>query len=1312
MPKVYLLATVVALVTAGLFVTGCPKPPTVVEVYPEFEATPVRGVMPLMVRFNDVTNPGTTSIKSWYWDFGDGAKGTGPSPVHEYKVAGVYPVKLSIMTGQGEYSLLREDFITVLRAGDFEAPDPETNTVTSEGVSITVPAGLKEAVTFGINRELAPMAPDAFEEIILMSETYAISNNMNSPDLFVYDAWERPVPTTISMPLLDKLPVPVLDPAALFLLAKLEDGRTIPIPGRVVQNRFVASVLRLPAKARYAVALRPETASEDSRELKNLYQASLDSTDDNWTDYWKLIITLTTAEEIAAAYYGDIENEDSFYRRDFTTTELNDAGSVALAVAQAISNILADADMRVPTLVVDTDNQGGTFHNIVMYNMRPSYSYEIENVADSKYYDYFFGHLVVDPAQLLAISIRNLRMAVANPEWIDVKQKLSMASAIAEAITKSTYAGYDIPAITTIGGGPLNLPVPADEIVDGVVRPVDFMEGLLNGGPIYLAQRVEDTLANSDAAADDLDFETVAEELRKLGRGFGENEYALLSSPLFFPYSPLLPGYNVSGQDFFCYLHNDEDFEEPMALLIGTIEAISQEINDYIADALYPVDFAQALVGMYTVMDEGIIDALAEQANAGQTQSENLRDFFWKYLKDRAYINSGEALLRPSDVLRPPFSFNEDRFADEAILHVQIDSPTDAFTLGPNENDALDDVMPLSGRVVVFDLNSLSNELMLTFNAADWSLDDDGYGPAVAVYKEGAAGVELGDPAGVYRDYEVADTTGDSVNDTIIVRRLQPKSAEDEECLNRVVVVIGNLNYENVSDISIAVSTYSDLVVPETDVIRRYVYACDPLYEYSLDATYNLYEQEASAYILHMTSGAWRNANDVYQTVWKHELAIIEPNNVRENTAMLVVSGGSIGSGIDGEEVAILAEIATASQSVVALLAAVPNQPLNFSDERRSRSEDAIIAYSYDKYINSYEAGTPEPNWPALLPMTRAAVRALDTVQDFMASKPGRVREIDNFVVAGASKRGWTTWLAAVAETMQAEATGGTSRVSAIIPMVIDVLNMPAQIEHHFNAYQGYPFDDPLNGIVQGYSRALQDYVNMEIFSRFETGGGQSLLKIVDPYTYRDILTMPKLIANSTGDQFFLPDSSKFYFNDMVGQNYLHYAANTDHSLTNGLMVDMETLETIIAFYRAHVKNMNSATTEPVVMPTYNWEYLPDRYEVVNGQTITYARTKVTADPMPREGVIRVWTAYAPNQRDFRLESAQPPLWMPQWLPYNAEEGGWIMEVQVPSEGWRGFYGQLRFETEAGAPPPDFLVTTPVRVVPDDKYPAPHPDRN
>jgi len=70
-------------------------------------------------------------------------------------------------------------------------------------------------------------------------------------------------------------------------------------------------------------------------------------------------------------------------------------------------------------------------------------------------------------------------------------------------------------------------------------------------------------------------------------------------------------------------------------------------------------------------------------------------------------------------------------------------------------------------------------------------------------------------------------------------------------------------------------------------------------------------------------------------------------------------------------------------------------------------------------------------------------------------------------------------------------------------------------------------------------------------------------MKIEDPYSYRDRFTMPKLIINSTGDQYFLPDSSQFYFDALPGEKYLRYVPNTKHSLNS------DARESLIAFYDA-----------------------------------------------------------------------------------------------------------------------------------------------
>ena len=129
------------------------------------------------------------------------------------------------------------------------------------------------------------------------------------------------------------------------------------------------------------------------------------------------------------------------------------------------------------------------------------------------------------------------------------------------------------------------------------------------------------------------------------------------------------------------------------------------------------------------------------------------------------------------------------------------------------------------------------------------------------------------------------------------------------------------------------------------------------------------------------------------------------------------------------------------------------------------------------------------------------------------ATKKRQAYAIDGFVVAGGSKRGWTTWLTGAVD----------KRVVAIVPIVIDVLNVRHSMEHHHAAY-GF------------WAPSVGDYVRHKIFEMKDSAAYAALLKIEDPYSYIDRLTMPKYIVNAAGDEFFLPDSSQFYFADLKGE--------------------------------------------------------------------------------------------------------------------------------------------------------------------------------
>jgi PhoPQ-activated pathogenicity-related protein len=432
---------------------------------------------------------------------------------------------------------------------------------------------------------------------------------------------------------------------------------------------------------------------------------------------------------------------------------------------------------------------------------------------------------------------------------------------------------------------------------------------------------------------------------------------------------------------------------------------------------------------------------------------------------------------------------------------------------------------------------------------------------------------------------------------------------------------------------------------PELTPLDRYVAAPDPNYSYKL--VNSVPGDGFTTYVLEMTSQAWLTTNEVNRTLWKHWMTLIKPNNVSSSTSLLFITGGSNEKEAPKQADGNMIRAALATKSVVTELRMVPNQPLMFAGDDQKRSEDALIAYCWDKYLR-----TGDERWPTRLPMTKSAVRAMDTVTAFCSSKDGGEIKIDSFVVAGGSKRGWTTWTTAAVD----------KRVVAIVPIVIDLLNIEPSFIHHWEAY-GF------------YAPAVGDYTAMGIMDWQGTKEYRNLMKIVEPYEYRARYTMPKLLINATGDQFFLPDSSQFYFKDLPGVKYLRYVPNGDHSLK-----ETDALETLIAFYNAIL------TKAP--LPRFSWNALSD------GEM--YVRT------VDQPTTVKLWQATNPNARDFRLETIGRA-WTSTTLPPKSG-GTYLARVDKPEKGWTAYVVELTYKSKNSPTP--FKFTTEVKVIPDI---LPHP---
>jgi len=177
-------------------------------------------------------------------------------------------------------------------------------------------------------------------------------------------------------------------------------------------------------------------------------------------------------------------------------------------------------------------------------------------------------------------------------------------------------------------------------------------------------------------------------------------------------------------------------------------------------------------------------------------------------------------------------------------------------------------------------------------------------------------------------------------------------------------------------------------------------------------------------------------------------------------------------------------------------------------------------------------------------------------------------------------------------------------------------------------------------------------------------------MKIEEPYQYRHRLTMPKFIINASGDQFFLPDSSQFYFDDLPGVKYLRYVPNADHSLKGS-----DAYETLLACY--------SAVLNKLPLPQFSWSIEKD------------GSIRVTTKDAP--SVVKLWQATNPDARDFRLETLGAK-WQSTTL---TDQGGgvYVGKVPNPAKGWTAFFVEFTFPSGSQSAP--FKFTTQVRVVPD-----------
>lgn len=383
-----------------------------------------------------------------------------------------------------------------------------------------------------------------------------------------------------------------------------------------------------------------------------------------------------------------------------------------------------------------------------------------------------------------------------------------------------------------------------------------------------------------------------------------------------------------------------------------------------------------------------------------------------------------------------------------------------------------------------------------------------------------------------------------------------------------------------------------------------------------------------------LTSQTWRDI------VWKHQLFIIKPSTVSPNAkhGLLFIAGGNWrealadekGEGKLPREAALLATVAEQLASPVAILLHVPQQPIF-----EGKTEDAIISYTFEEYFKSRDS-----EWPLLLPMVKSAVRGMDAVQAFCDQQWSL--KLEAFTISGGSKRGWTTWLTGAADP----------RAVAIAPMVIDMLNLGPQMKHQFETW-GKP------------SEMVADYTRRGLHQMLDTPRGKELLSIVDPYSYREKLTQPKLIVLGTNDPYWPLDALNLYWEGLAGPKHILYIPNNGHGLK-----DVSRLVGGLSAFHQH-----AAAGKP--LPKLDWQFVEE-----DGQL----KLKVRSD-RPVEKV-QAWTASSAT-RDFRQST---------WTARPADRAGddHVCQLEVPDAGCAALFGEVVF---AGQNSMSYYLSTNVRIV-------------
>eukprot|EP01132_Coremiostelium_polycephalum_P001299 gene1299-1641_t len=414
-----------------------------------------------------------------------------------------------------------------------------------------------------------------------------------------------------------------------------------------------------------------------------------------------------------------------------------------------------------------------------------------------------------------------------------------------------------------------------------------------------------------------------------------------------------------------------------------------------------------------------------------------------------------------------------------------------------------------------------------------------------------------------------------------------------------------------------------------------------------------------SAYVLNFTSINWLTEKESSNPKWWHYLTICVPNIVLSDYGYLEVGGGDFDIEEDdiSELDSTIEKLCISSNSVISHLLLVPNQQLVFNNETEPLQEDALLAYAWGQFIKNQS----NTDWIPQFALTKSVIKAMDTIQAFIRSKYFFYR-VNNFVVSGASKRGWTSWLAGAVDP----------RVVAIIPVVFPNLNVIQNSINHYRSFGGWSF-------------AYGDYFTQGLMKNLNTPNFEALTREIDPIYFVDQLrSKSKYIVQGVGDEYFLPDSVTLFWSQLLGVKHNRLHPNSGHQLENrGDEYDEE----INTYYNMIINNQR--------LPEFEWSIVPDPR--TNQTTMYVTIQRGCTFQRPTSVVVYQADTLSTTKRDWRYHTfdsatrsvqVQNITWVPTEIdPVDDDEGDEFYKFTVsPPEkgGWRGAFIELTYPSFFG----------------------------